>query len=99
VDLRLEEHGVWDRHFELDLDVPDGFVLKVPSEARVNVNGEPARSALLRNGDLIEIGALKVQFWLCETRQKKLRVREVLTWASFVALSAGQLALIYFALP
>ena len=99
MDLRLEEHGVWDRHFELDLNVHEGFVLKVQSEARVIVNGEPAHSALLRNGDVIEIGALKIQFWLSETRQKKLRVREALTWASFVALCAGQLALIYFVLP
>ena len=98
-DLRIEEQGVWDRHLELDLKEPDGFVLEVPSDARAAVNGQPVKEAVLRNGDLIEIGALKIQFWLSETCQRELRLREVLTWFSIAALCAGQLALIHFLLP
>ena len=98
-DLRAEEQGVWDRHLELDLKMPDGYVLNAPIDARVILNGESAKTAVLRNGDLIEIGALKIRFLLSETRQKGLRVREVLTWFSIAALSVGQLALIYYFLP
>jgi pSer/pThr/pTyr-binding forkhead associated (FHA) protein len=98
-DLRVEEAGVWDRHVELDLRMPDGFVLNVPSEAGATVNGASAKSAVLHGGDLIEIGALKIQFWLSETRQRELRLREALTWFSIAALCAGQLVLIYYLLP
>ena len=97
--LRLEEEGVWDRHLELDLRMPDGFILKVLSQARAAVNDQPVQQAVLRNGDLIGIGAVKIRFWLSETRQLALRMREFLTWAAVVALCAGQLALIYRLLP
>jgi pSer/pThr/pTyr-binding forkhead associated (FHA) protein len=98
-DIRIEDPGIWDKHIELDLRMPDGFVLKVSSDARAIINGEPAKIAVLRNGDLIEIGALKIQFLLSETRQRQLRLREALTWVSIVALCASQFALIYFLLP
>jgi len=93
--LRLEEHGVWDRHLELDLRMPEGFVLQVNPDARATVNDQPVRHALLRNGDLIGIGTVKIRFWLGETRQLSLRPREFLTWAALAALCAAQIALIY----
>jgi len=93
--LRLEEEGVWERHLELDLQMPEGFVLKVHPQARATVNDQPVQQALLRNGDLIGIGTVKIRFWLSETRQKGLRLREFLTWAALTALCAGQVALIY----
>ena len=93
--LRLEEDGVWDRHLELNLRTPEGFVLTVHSEARATVNDQPVQQAILRNGDLIAMGPVKIQFWLSETRQSDLRPREWLTWAALAALCAGQVALIY----
>ena len=97
--LRLEEDGVWDRHLELDLRMPQGFMLTVQPEARATVNGQPVQQAVLRNGDLIAMGPVNIQFWLSETRQSELRAREWLTWAALAALCAGQLALIYRLLP
>jgi hypothetical protein len=96
--FRLQEEGVWDRHFELDLRLPEGFLLKVCPEARVTVNDQPVDRAVLRNGDLLGVGAARIRFSLSETRQKSLRPREVLTWAALVALCAAQLALIYWLL-
>jgi hypothetical protein len=52
----------------------------------------------LRNGDLIEIGSVKLQFFLSETRQKGLRFRETLKWAAIAIISLGQIALIYWLL-
>jgi pSer/pThr/pTyr-binding forkhead associated (FHA) protein len=99
-DLRLEDGGVWDRHLELDLQMPDGFALKVLSQARAAVNDQPVQQAvILRNGDVIGIGAVKIRFWLGETRQLGLQMREFLTWAALVMLCAGQIALIYRLLP
>ena len=97
-DLCLEEDGVWDRHLELDLITPDGFVLRTQPNALVAVNGQRIEQAVLRNGDLIEIGSLKMRFWLSETRQIGLRFREWLTWCALVLLSAGQVCLVYWLL-
>ena len=97
--LRLEEDGVWDQHAELALDAADGFVLSAPSEALLAVNSRPCRKAVLRNGDEMDLGALKLRFWIGPTRQRSLRWREWLTWSAFVLITVGQLFLIYRVAP
>src|ERR1043166_5670056 len=82
-DLCLQQEGIWDRHLEFHLRIPDGFLLKAHPNALTSLNGQPVQEALLRNGDLIEAGPLKIQFWLSETRQRGLRMREFLTWLAF----------------
>ena len=62
------------------------------------VNSQAANDVLLRNGDLIQLGSSKLQFWLSETRQRGLRFREWLTWSGIAAISLGQVALIYWLL-
>jgi len=93
--LRLEMEGVWDRHLEIRLQPSSGFVAATQSEAYVVVNGERVTSAVLRNGDLIELGAAQIRFSLSPTRPRGLRLREILTWVALVALCLGQVALIY----
>ena len=97
-DLRLEEDGVWEQHLQLDLNPADGFHLRAQPGALATLNGSPLPTTPLRNGDTIEIGALKIQFWLSETRQRGLRLREWLTWAAIAALALGQVAVIYLLL-
>jgi predicted component of type VI protein secretion system len=98
-DLRLEEDGVWERHAELALDASGGFVLSAQSEALVAVNGRPCLEAVLRNGDEMDLGALKLRFWIGPTRQRSLRFREWLTWVAVAAVTAAQLVLIYRLAP
>jgi pSer/pThr/pTyr-binding forkhead associated (FHA) protein len=98
IDLQLEEDGVWDQHFQLDFRPPEGFLLSGHPDARTSINGEPVQRALLRNGDTIEIGATKLQFWLSESLQGGLRYREWLTWAAIAVISLGQIAVIYLLL-
>ena len=95
-DLRLEEDGVWDQHLLLEFKPSEGVVLKVQPGALARVGGEPTQQALLRNGDLIETGLLKLQFWLDETRQARLTLREWATWIGIGAISLGQIALVYW---
>jgi len=94
--LRLEEDGVWERHLELTLEMPEGFLLRANSSALTTVNGQPARQSFLRNGDVIELGPVKIQFWLSQMRQIDLRFREFLTWFALAALCAAQVALVYW---
>lgn len=97
-DLRLEEDGVWDQHFSLSFKPREGIWLKSLSQGLTLVNGQSVQEILVRNGDLIEVGALKLQFWLNETRQRGFRLREALTWCAIAAISLGQVALVYWLL-
>lgn len=95
-DVLIEGDGVWDQHAALDLDPSDRFHIARISEAILLVNGELASEALLRNGDLIDVGSVKLQFWLSEPHQKAFRFREVATWAGLGIFLVLQLALIYW---
>jgi len=97
-DLQLEEAGVWDQHLQLDFNPAEGIVLSAQPNALAAVNGQAVHQAVLRNGDAIDIGSLKLQFWLTETRQAGLRLREGFTWAAIAAISLGQVGLIYWLL-
>jgi Inner membrane component of T3SS, cytoplasmic domain len=97
-DLQLEEDGVWDQHLRLEFEPSNGIVLKPHPDAVVAVNGQPVCQAVLRNGDAIAVGSIRMQFWLSETRQAGLRFREGLTWAGIAAISLGQVGLIYWLL-
>ncbi|MEW6305572.1 MAG: FHA domain-containing protein [Verrucomicrobiota bacterium] len=92
--LRLEDAGVWDQHLRLELDPEHGFVLTLQPNALATHNGERFESARLRNGDVIQLGDVKLQFWLRETDQELLTWREALTWTGIAALTLAQIGLI-----
>jgi pSer/pThr/pTyr-binding forkhead associated (FHA) protein len=93
--VQLEDPGVWDRHLEISLTKPEGFILTVDPAALATVNGESTHQRLLRNGDLIQVGPTRIQFWLSGTRQIGLRPRELATWAGLALLCVAELVLIY----
>jgi hypothetical protein len=94
LDLSLEDAGVWQRHFLIDWR-PEGLVLEAEPDALLSVNDSPARHAVLRNGDIITLGALKIRFSFSPVRQSSLAPREWLTWIALGALCLGQVALVY----
>jgi hypothetical protein len=96
--LKLEEPGVWDTHIQIEFVRKEGFVLQTQPNALASVNNQPAELLVLRNGDLIQVGSVKLQFWLSEPRQVGLRFREWLTWTAITLISLGQVALIYWLL-
>jgi hypothetical protein len=97
-DLQLEEGGVWDEHLQVLYHPREGFTLKACPDALVTVNHQPAQVVRLRNGDLLEFGSVRMQFWLAETRQRGLRFRECLVWLLIALVSLGQIAVIYWLL-
>ncbi len=94
--LRLEESGVFDRHLRLEFKPREGYQVSVEGEALAAINGQPLHTTMLRNGDLIELGSAKLQFWLADTRQSGLKLSEWFTWALVLLISAAQVALIYW---
>jgi pSer/pThr/pTyr-binding forkhead associated (FHA) protein len=97
-DLRLEDPGVWNEHLVLELNSTKGFSLTVHPEAITSVNGKPATQAVLRNGDTIELGSVKLQFWLNQARQRGLRLAEAFTWLAFMVVTVGEVFLVYWLL-
>lgn len=97
-DLRLSEDGVWEQHLELDFDPAQGFVLSTQANALATVNGWPIQAVILRNGDTIELGSVKIRFWLGETKQSGLRVPESLVWLTIFVITAAQIGLILWLL-
>ena len=67
-DLSLEEPGVWPRHFQIARQGRD-LVCQAEADALLSVNGVQVDQAVLRSGDVISIGALKIQFALSPVRQ------------------------------
>jgi predicted component of type VI protein secretion system len=94
VNHKVDDPGVWDRHVEIAFDRKTGFRFTAQPNATTIVNGEPAADGVLRNGDVIEIGSVRLRFWLARSEQKTLRLREALTWTSLFVLFGAQIALI-----
>ena len=97
-DLQLEGDGVWDQHVELRFDRAEGFRLNAQPDALVSVNGHSVRSARLRNGDTIQVGSVRIQFWLTGPQPRSLRTREWSVWVLITVISLIELALA-FSLP
>jgi len=95
-DLRADEDGVWDEHLSIEFSPTEGFLVQSHSEAIVSLNGEAVSRKALRNGDLIELGALKLQFWLGAALPGALGARELLVWLGIAAVSASQIALMWW---
>lgn len=93
--LCLDEPGVWDRHFQINLNSSDGFSVIAEPNTSVTIDGKNTQEAELRNGDIIEIGSAKILFSLSPTTQKSLVLREALTWVGIAALCLVQVSLIY----
>ena len=97
-DLQSQEEGVWNEHVTIEFKPAEGFLLQPYPQALCSVNGQPVERTLLRNGDVLELGALRLQFWLAETRQSSLGFEEGVIWAGIAGICLGQIALIYWLL-
>lgn len=98
-DLRLEEDGVWDRHCELSFDSTQGILLAVHPNALLTVNHEAVPTPhRLRNGDSIELGSVRLRFWLADPARRGSRLREGFVWTLIVAICLSQVALVYWLL-
>jgi pSer/pThr/pTyr-binding forkhead associated (FHA) protein len=95
-ELQLEDDGVWDRHLTLEFQKQSGFNLATAPDAIATVNGEPVQNKILRNGDTITVGSVKIQFWLAAAKQGSLRAREFFLWALIASVTAAQLVLVYW---
>ncbi|HEX4265757.1 MAG TPA: FHA domain-containing protein [Verrucomicrobiae bacterium] len=97
-DLQLEEPGVWDDHLKISLAPTEGFVVETQASAVATINGQPGQRVVLRNGDTIEMGSIKLQFWLSKAPQRGQAVREAFVWTLITLVCLAQIALVYWLL-
>jgi predicted component of type VI protein secretion system len=95
--LALDDPGVWPRHFRIEW-LPEGLILEVEPDALLNLNDAPVRRAVLRNGDVLTAGAVRIRFGLSPVRASSPAVVEWMTWIGLSALCLGQVAIIYILL-
>jgi predicted component of type VI protein secretion system len=97
-DLQVEGAGVWDNHLKVSLDPDEGFIAETHANALASINGQPIQRAALRNGDTLEIGSVKLQFWLSEARQRGQGFRETFVWSTISLVCLAQIVLVYWLL-
>jgi len=96
--FRIEENGVWDRHFEIVLESTSEFRVRALGDARVYVNGDPVAESQLKVGDVLQAGSCKMEFSLDRTQPRSLALRETMTWAGFGVLLLTQFGLVIWLL-
>ncbi len=97
--IQLQDAGVWDQHLALELDAEEGFFAKVSPDALASLNGQAFRREKLRNGDLLEMGAVKLQFWIDGAPQSNLAWRERFLWVFVLAIVAAEAILLWQLAP
>jgi len=95
-ELQLEDDGIWDQHLSLEFKPQSGFNLATAPNAIAAVNGESVQNKILRNGDTITVGSVKIQFWLAAAKQGNLIARESFVWALLALVTVFQFILLYW---
>lgn len=93
--LRLDQAGVWEGHFRIERSADHVLTVHTREGVPTLVNGSAVSSSPLRNGDIIQAGAARLQFWLSPVRQPELRLREALTWIGLAALVAFEVVVAF----
>ena len=92
--IPFSDTGVWDNHLEIDFDLSSGFSVRNLPPAITRVNGHSVERAVLKTGDVIELGSARVRFWLSAPRRRSWRLREAMTWLGLLGIVAAQIAII-----
>ncbi|MGE3311574.1 MAG: FHA domain-containing protein [Limisphaerales bacterium] len=88
--LSLNRPGIFDAHLTVRVAPGEGWVVETGDGALALVEGRPFQRHRLRNGDVIDIGNLPLQFVLAPVRRKSLVAWSVLFWLLIGLIVAAQ---------
>lgn len=94
--FRIEDDGIWENHLTFSRGAEHTIELTAHPGALVSVNDQAVSNSPLRNGDVIELGAVRILFALSPTRQRGLRFREGLVWIGLMLVALLEVGLIYW---
>ncbi len=97
--LRIEAPGVWERHCTLEWRGADGIQLVGHPEAMTAVNGQRVNETRVRNGDVLEIGGIRLLISVSPLPQRSFRLLEWLFWSGYSAAALLQVYLMLWGLP
>ena len=97
--LRLEAPGIWDRHCTLEWRGLEGVHLVGNAQALTSVNGQTVKEVRVRNGDVVDIGGVRLMLSVCPVPQRHFGLLEVLVWLTLSAIALSQLFLMLVGLP
>lgn len=86
LEVVLRDAGVWENHAEIAANDDGWFLIRAVGAAHVSVNEHPIKEHRLRNGDVLGMGSVKLQFTLRNPPQRSLKGREVAAWLMIVAV-------------
>ena len=90
---RIEAKGVWPCHIVLEQDGENGIVVKNESEGSLLVNSlKTSKSVRLKNGDVLQFGAVGFRFWFAPIEQSYL-TSEFNIWFGLVIIIICQVIL------
>lgn len=98
-EICLEDAGVWDDHVIIELDPASGYQAALRGDAIGTINGQSFQQQRLRNGDVVDVGGAKLQFWIGTARQNNLRWRESAVWIGLLLLTVLQVILLWKLAP
>lgn len=87
---------MWEGHASIALTPSGFFDLIARPEAMVYVDGVRVTETRIKEGDIIDLGAVKLVFHLASAKQRGLALREWILWAVLFALALGQLILMFW---
>lgn len=93
-DLPLNEPGVWDRHFTINLSADGCFGLVAQAGAEVLIGGEFVTSSVLRNEGVIGCGNVRLCFRFTPTRARPQQYLEVLVWLVLAGVFVAEICLL-----
>jgi pSer/pThr/pTyr-binding forkhead associated (FHA) protein len=97
--LRIQAPGVWEGHCTLEWRAPDGVYLVGSLEAITLVNGQSIKETRVRNGDLLEIGCVRLLLSVRPASQRSFRFLEILILLALGGVGLAQVYLMLFGLP
>jgi pSer/pThr/pTyr-binding forkhead associated (FHA) protein len=92
-DLCLLEDGVWDKHLEIAQEA-DKVVLRTVGAGQVQINDEKVSQAVLRVGDEVRLGSVRLELWCSPMEQRSLKWMEYALWIGGGVLMALELLIL-----
>ncbi len=90
-DVELDEPGIAPRHATLTRDPTNGFQLEALGKATVYCEGRNVLEMHLRNGELFELGGVRLQFRLSPARARNLAWLDQLAAAAVVGVFGAEI--------
>ena len=94
-DIVFEDAGVWSSHVTLQLTSSLEIECISNPASITRINGKPVTSGTLHNGDLLELGAVRMWAFLAPAPLPSSRFREAIFWLVVISILVAQMLLMF----